>query len=192
VRARALALAVVAATTLGGCLVRADRPSSPVAEEFQRSQRVVLDLTEPPTREEAGLVDGKDTLIVERDGDRPLDVAFTLPGGERLAVPAIGVVFATGVTGGTGGPVESITVNRVVDDVAAARAAVLADAARLNIPEDKVTAAFGRLQAGEPVQLAFEGSLVGYLRPAVEVRHQPGQGTGVEVHYSLDWGSMLR
>lgn len=171
--------------------MRGNESSPPVAERFRRTQRVVLDLREPPTREEAGLVDGEATLIVERDPGGMLDVSFSLPNDEVLAVPAIGVVLTTAPGGEPDGPVESITVNRAAGDLAEARAALLADADVLELDAAEIDRYFAGVSRGDRVRRVFQARPVGYIRVDVEVRHDPANGAHADIDYKLDWGSAV-
>lgn len=181
---RTLAAALAAATALGGCVMRTDEPATR-GEEFQRTQRVALDLREPPTRAEAGIEDGRGSLIVERRGAEPLDVELTLPNDAVLALPAIGVVFSA-PPDDPAGPVESVTVNRTAASLAEARDMVLGDARALGIDAADVERHFG---AARPAATrVFRGARIGYLLPEVEVRHD---ASGVAVDYTLIWGNTL-
>jgi hypothetical protein len=77
--ARDLVLALAILLLTSGCLVTsssAPEPRGPlVAQDVVR-----LDLREPPTREEAGFAEGRNSLILERVGDA-IDVELTLPTG---------------------------------------------------------------------------------------------------------------
>ena len=168
-----------------------EKPPPTRGRVFQETQRVVLDLREPPTREEAGLEPGRSALIVEREPGGMLDVSFTLPNGEVLAVPAIGVVLSTSSTAPADGPVESITVNRAADDLDEARAALIDGAKALGIDTAEVERYFAGVVPGSRVGYVFRGPRVGYLHAEVEVRHDPAHGPDAEVDYTLDWGSML-
>ncbi|HEV2890469.1 MAG TPA: hypothetical protein VGX28_08840 [Frankiaceae bacterium] len=167
----------------------ADNGTATAADRFRAEQRVELDLRTPPSREEAGLADGSGTLIIERESERMLDVSLTLPNGAVLEVPAFGVVLSTSVDAAPDGPVESITVNRRVDDLATARAALVANAPTLALDAAEVGAFFDGVQPGPRETRVFASAGVGYLRIDVEVRHDPLNGEHVTIDYKLDWGS---
>lgn len=159
-------------------------------EVFQRTQRVALDLREPPTREETGVVAGRNSFIVERSGEAMLDVSLTLPDGTVLAVPAIGVVFSAAPGAGPDAPVERIVVNRVEESLDEAKAAVRAGAEALGIDPADVDSYFADVGSGERVKQVFGEARIGYLRAEIEIRHDP-DGTRTAVDYLLSWGSML-
>lgn len=168
-----------------------DQPTT--GQRFQESQSVVLDLREPPTREEAGIAEGRNSLVVDRrPGGDPLRTSFTLPDGKVLEVPAVGVILAAAPAAGPGAPVETLTVNRAAEDLAAAHEAVRADAATLGIDAAEVDAFFGAVRPGTRVQKVFTGQRIGYLRAEVEVSHDPANGPFAELGYKLNWGSMFR
>lgn len=170
--------------------MRTDDPPATNGARFQESQRVELDLREPPTREEAGIADGRGSLLVQRDPGRMLDVTFHLPNGNVLKVPATGVLLATGPGADPAGPVESINVNRPVDDVAAAREAALADAGVLGFDAREVAAFFDGVTAGTAFTRVFERR-VGYLHASLDVRHDPVNGAHADLLYTFAWGSAV-
>ncbi len=158
-------------------------------ERFEQTQEVHLDLREPVTREEVGVAPGEPGLILERaGGDRFLDVELTLPGGQVLDVPAIGVVFANDAGDPREAPVQNIIVNSVTEDVPSARAAVTAAVPVLGLDARAVDSFFDRLREGkgEDSGRVFLGPPLGYLRPSVEIFYR-GSERRVAINYELSW-----
>lgn len=166
-----------------------DGSAAAARERFRQTQEVHLDLREPVTREEVGVAAGEPDFILERGGgDRFLDVELTLPGGQVLDVPAIGVVFANDVGDPRDAPVQNIIVNSVAEDVPSARAAISAAAPVLGLDAAAVDRFFERLRESktEDSGRVFDGKPVGYLRPTVEVFYR-GSERRVAINYSLAW-----
>lgn len=148
-----------------------------------------LDLREPVTREEAGVLRGRPGAIIERAGaDRFLDVELTLPGGVVLDVPAIGVVFANQVGEPVDAPVQNITINGVADDLAAARSAVERVVPVLGLDGRVVEDFFDGLRPGEAFgsNRVLVGPPIGYLMPEVEIMYK-GPDRRVVINYYLSW-----
>jgi hypothetical protein len=49
---------------------------------------LTIDLTSPPSREELALMDGRESVVLEREQSRPVDVTVVFHDGKRLSVPA--------------------------------------------------------------------------------------------------------
>jgi hypothetical protein len=49
---------------------------------------LTIDLTAPPSREQLALMDGRESVILERDEGEPVDVTVVFHDGKRLSVPA--------------------------------------------------------------------------------------------------------
>lgn len=185
----ALSVVLIHATA---CVVTSSDGRSPQGAVFQSSQRVVVDLRVPPSREQVGVATGRNSFIVERTSSRMLEVSFTLPGGQVLSVPAIGVVFSAAPAAGPAPqPVERIIVNRVEQTVHAARTAVREDAAVLGLDAAAIDDYFAQGRPGEPVHRVFGPSRLGYLRVEVEVRRLFAHDR-TAIDYMFSWGSMLR
>jgi hypothetical protein len=87
---------------------------------------VRLDLREPPTREEAGFAEGRNSLILERVGDA-IDVEITLPGGV-LKTEAFGVNLLGPLGEAPGGRAFEVGLNRRLPDVGTVRTELLEEA----------------------------------------------------------------
>lgn len=192
------ALAVVATVT-GGCTV--ERVSSETwserAERFEETQQVHLDLRDPLTREEAGIPERLNTLIVERaGGDQMLDVEFLLPKGKRLDVPAIGVVFSAAPGAPDGGQPEEIVVNRVEPTLAQAEPALRAAAEEFGF-DPALVGQFvrsARDARGEPAGYttrSFPLRRLDYLLVEMNARAYPDRDQ-VQINYMFYWGESAR
>ncbi len=184
----ATALAVVIVCT--ACVTVRDRQAGPVSQ----GGRVLIDLREPPTKEDLAISPTRNSLIIERERGRMLEVEVVLPNERTLKVPAIGVVFtsAPGTESVRSAPIESIKLNRVVADPADAREAVLADAPILDLDPEDIRSVFDGRRPSEPIQRVFESRVLAYLVVSVEVRHNPDNTPAtVAIDYTIDWGSML-
>jgi hypothetical protein len=115
--ARDLVLTLAILLLTSGCLVTsssAPEPRGPlVAQDVVR-----LDLREPPTREEAGFAEGRNSLILERVGDA-IDVELTLPTGV-LKTKAFGVNLLGPLGEAPGGRAFEVRLNRRLPDIGAA------------------------------------------------------------------------
>ena len=110
------------------------QPRGPlVAEDVIR-----LDLREPPTFEQAGFAEGRDSVIFERVGPF-IDVEITLPGG-LLRTDAFGVILS-GPPGETPDHVATqVVLNRTLPDLAAVQRELLEEAPALGLDPAKVQA----------------------------------------------------
>ena len=135
------ALAALLLTT--GCTMDQDdefQPRGPlVAEDVIR-----LDLRQPPTREQAGFADGRDSVIFERVGPS-IDVEITLPGG-LLRTDAFGVVLSEPPGGSTDGRARTIVLNRRLPDLAAVQRELLEQAPALGMDPAKINAFVDRVR----------------------------------------------
>ena len=128
------ALAALLLTT--GCTLdqaREVQPRGPlVAEDVIR-----LDLRQPPTREQAGFAEGRNSVIFERVGPS-IDVEVTLPGG-LLRTDAFGVVLA-GPLSGSGDQAVKVVLNRRLPDLAAVQRELLEEAPALGLDPAEIQA----------------------------------------------------
>jgi hypothetical protein len=127
---RRLAVTLTALLLTTGCLMTSSSDPEPrgplVAQDVVR-----LDLREPPTREEAGFAEGRNSLLLERVGDA-IDVEITLPTGV-LKTDAFGIVLA-GPTGETAGDYAvEVVLNRRLPDLDAVRTELLEEAEVLGL-----------------------------------------------------------
>jgi hypothetical protein len=123
--ARDLVLTLAILLLTSGCLVTSSSDPEPrgplVAQDVVR-----LDLSEPPTREEAGFAEGRNSLILERVGDA-IDVELTLPTGV-LKTDAFGVVLAEPVGETAADHAVEVVLNRRLPDLDAVRSELLEEA----------------------------------------------------------------
>ncbi|HLU45408.1 MAG TPA: hypothetical protein VKZ67_10385 [Natronosporangium sp.] len=199
VRPRALSLGLLAglaALMLGGCVV--DRESDPgqtnqIGEEVRE-----FDLTQPPSRQEVGLPEGKSQVTYQLPDRQPFPVRVRLPGEHviDLAVRQVGVDAMAAADPATGPP-TTMDIYYYLPDVAAARDHLLALAEEYEFDREPVERWYQDAQAGPPVagppavRTPWLSSSVGYLRLQVRGRYappvdevDPGQ---VVVHYALSW-----
>jgi hypothetical protein len=94
---------------------------------------VTLDLTDPPSRADLGMQDGRESVILEREGGEEFDVTVVFRDGTRLTIPAVTMgVYAddpgadpTSVTvrrAGEGLPVVETALDEAVSDLGVDRA----------------------------------------------------------------------
>lgn len=92
-RTHASTLAIVTLTlTLGGCnvTVGGERSEQRAAiQEVVGDGELTIDLTAPPSRADVALPEGRNTVILERDGDDPIDVTVVFRDGTRLSTQAL-------------------------------------------------------------------------------------------------------
>jgi hypothetical protein len=123
--ARDLVLTLAILLLTSGCLTTNSSDPEPrgplVAQDVVR-----LDLREPPTREEAGFAEGRNSLILERVGDA-IDVELTLPTGV-LKTDAFGVNLLGPLGDAPGGRAFEVGLNRRLPDVGAVRTELLEEA----------------------------------------------------------------
>jgi hypothetical protein len=116
-----------------------------------------------------------------------LDVDLALPGDKHLRVPAFGVVFHTDPkdpdTAAPGGAV----VNRRVPDLAAAHAALLADADAVGLPSEQIERWWSDAGGSRAVAPRTVGPVqVGHVRVDAEIRPSDASDE-VLINYHLDW-----
>ena len=146
--AAAVVMATVLALTAGGCNVTVgnnERSAQREAiDEVVADGEVTLDLTAPPSRVDLGMQDGRESVILEREGGEAFDVTVVFRDGTRLTIPAVTMgVYAddpesdpTSVTvrrAGEGMPVIETALDQAVADLGVDRAdadAVIAQSAR--------------------------------------------------------------
>lgn len=182
----AAVLPALALLLLGACTVtdaRSDR-DSPLAERWAREQRVELDLTSPPDREQAGIADGRRSLPLERRPPDHLDVRLDLPGGERLELSAVSMFLAA--DGPEGPPVAlSVATLQPPDEGVAALQEVVErfgfDPARLDaFLQDAAAAADG------DVSRSLGRVELDYLRFEVDVRRLQADDA-LQLTYAFRW-----
>lgn len=100
---------------------------------------VRLDLRDPPTREEAGFAEGRNSLILERVGDA-IDVEVLLPGDRVLRTEAFGVDLAGPLglrPGESADRLRSVLLNRRLPDLDAVSTELMEEADALGLdPKD--------------------------------------------------------
>lgn len=189
----------VAVMMTGGCSVGVQSRIetghwSERAEHFTQTQQVHLDLTDPLTRQEAGIPEKRNSVIIERSGgDHMLDVELRLPEGKVLDVPAIGVVFSAPPAAPEGTQPQTIVVNRVASTAEEVRQALLAAAEKFGFDKDAM------LEFAHDVAIARRGDgyrfmnrafnpaqKIGYLWLSISARYD-GEDR-IQINYDLTWG----
>jgi hypothetical protein len=159
--------------------------SDPEARGPLVAQDVVrLDLREPPTREEAGFAEGRNSLILERVGDA-IDVELTLPTGV-LKTEAFGV-NPLGPLGETAGDrADRIGLNRRLPDVGAVRTELLEEADVLGLDTHEIREF--AVQVDNP-NVRGNRVLTGNTAqpPAIEVDVRHSGGGGWVLNYSFSF-----
>ena len=171
--------AALLALLLTGCTMTSSSDPSPspaargplVAEDVVR-----LDLREPPTREEAGFADGRDSLVLERVGEA-IDVEITLPSGV-LKTEAFGVVLS-GLPGQTQtDAARMVVLNRRLADIDAVRSELLEEADVLGLDPAAIQS-FAE-QVGDPPSdtdnRVLNADPARLPQAYVEVRHSSAEG----------------
>lgn len=116
-RFRVLA-AVVCAGTLafaGGCgVIQVDSRLSAKEAQVVEAGLGRFDLSTPPSRDDAGMLEGRDTAIYAHDSGEPLQVEVSLPEGRRLVAEVESAKFKgeLGVDGVSTAPPESLDLSR--------------------------------------------------------------------------------
>lgn len=141
-----------------------------VAEDVVR-----LDLREPPTREEAGFAEGRNSLLIERVGDA-IDVEVVLPGDRTLKTEAYLVRLFGPLDQQVGDKAVMIGINRRLPDIAAVREALLEEAEALALDPADIEAFTDRV--GESPSASLSQVLTGTAPEPPE--------TVVEAQYSED------
>jgi hypothetical protein len=139
---------------------------------------VRLDLREPPTREEAGFAEGRNSLILERVGDA-IDVEITLPTGV-LKTEAFAVNLLGPLGDAPGGRAFQVGLNRRLPDLDAVRTELLEEAEVLGLDAAEIQAFVD--QVGTPPTASDNRFLAGtHTQPpetSVEVRYSNAGGAG--------------
>jgi hypothetical protein len=125
-----------------GCLMTSSSDPQPrgplVAQDVVR-----LDLREPPTREEAGFAEGRNSLILERVGDA-IDVELTLPTGV-LKTEAFGVNLLGPLGETAGDRADQVGLNRRLPGLDAVQSELLEEAEVLGLDADEIRALTGHV-----------------------------------------------
>jgi hypothetical protein len=134
---RRLAMTLTALLLTTGCLMTSSSDPEPrgplVAQDIVR-----LDLREPPTREEAGFAEGRNSLILERVGEA-IDVEITLPTGV-LKTDAFGVVLAGPVGETAAQHAVEVVLNRRLPDLDAVQSELMEEAEVLGLDAAEIQA----------------------------------------------------
>jgi hypothetical protein len=176
--ARDLVLTLAILLLTSGCLMTSSSDPQPrgplVAQDVVR-----LDLREPPTREEAGFAEGRNSLILERVGDA-IDVELTLPTGV-LKTEAFGVVLAGPVGETAGDHAVEVVLNRRLPDLDTVQRELMEEAEVLGLDAAEIRAFVD--QVGTPPSASDDRVLTG--------RSPQGPAIYVEARYDedeQDWG----
>lgn len=133
-----LSTTVIALLLTTGCTMTSDPDPGPrgplVAEDVVR-----LDLRDPPTRQEAGFAEGRNSLVIERVGDA-IDVEIVLPGDRVLRTEAFGVDLSGPLglrPGESAERLHRVLLNRRLPDLDAVSAELMEEADALALdPKD--------------------------------------------------------
>lgn len=184
--ASALALTVL---LTGACTVSVDPtdppPTGPSIELFRAQNAVTYDLTTPPTAQDLGVEQGRDSAIFDRDGSQYWDVRFSLPGGSTFTTDkaiAVGVF----IEDRPGGLLNSVGVNVRAESEQELTALLRRDVSQLGLDPAVVE----RYLTGSQTRLdgqVMEGRAFGYLRSSVELRPQSVRPGVVALNYSFVW-----
>lgn len=149
-----------------------------VAEDVVR-----LDLREPPTREEAGFAEGRDSLIIERVGEA-IDVEIVLPAGV-LRTEAFGVVLSGSPAQTTVEHARLVVLNRRLPDLEAVQAELLEEADVLALDPREIQEFVG--QVGNPPTHSDRRVLIGSpaTPPEIDVEVRYGSGGDWILNYNL-------
>lgn len=172
-RRRAAPLLLTLLLTTGCLMTSSSDPDTRgplVAEDVVR-----LDLREPPTREEAGFAEGRNSLLIERVGDA-IDVEVVLPGDRTLKTEAYLVRLFGPLDQQVGDKAVMIGINRRLPDIAAVREALLEEAEALALDPADIEAFTDRV--GESPSASLSQVLTGTAPEPPE--------TVVEAQYSED------
>jgi hypothetical protein len=153
---RRLAMTLIALLLTTGCLITSSSDPEPrgplIAQDVVR-----LDLREPPTREEAGFAEVRNSLILERVGDA-IDVEITLPTGV-LKTEAFGVVLAGPVGETAADHAAEVALNRRPPDLDAVRTELMEEAEVLGLDTAEIRAFID--QVGTPPNASDNEVLTG-------------------------------
>ncbi len=170
-RVQACALAAVLLT--GACTVDVEPtdPDSggPSVEQFREQNAVDYDLTSPPTAQELGVPEGRDSAIFDRDGSQYWDVSFALPGGSTFTT---GKAIAVGVfiKDQPGGLLNSININVRAESEDELAALLRGGGAQLGLDPTEVERYLDNRNRLDGQVL--RGRAFGYLTTSVELRPQ--------------------
>jgi hypothetical protein len=136
---RRLAMTMTTLLLTTGCFMTSSSdPDAGLRGPLVAQDVVRLDLREPPTREEAGFAEGRNSLLLERVGDA-IDVEIILPAGV-LKTDAFGVVLA-GPTGETAGAYAvEVVLNRRLPDLDALQRELMEEAEVLGLDAAEIRA----------------------------------------------------
>lgn len=183
-----LSTTVIALLLTTGCTMTSSSDSDPelrgplVAEDVVR-----LDLRDPPTREEAGFAEGRNSLVIERVGEA-IDVEIVLPDDRLLRTEAFGVDLSGPLglrPGESADHLHRVLLNRRLPDLDAVSAALMEEADALAL-DPKDIQDFVE-QVGNPPSDNDSRVLVGApaAPPAIDVEVRYGSGGDWILSYSF-------
>jgi hypothetical protein len=195
---RSLLIAGFAVAALVGCSVSVGdppRPTSAKVAEVMASGQGEFDLTTPPSRAEAGMPDGEDTVTYENK--TPFQVKVRLPETKELNVSSRLVGFdSISASEPKTSPPGGMDIHSYPDTLQAGRDQMLAEAQRFGFDVRQINRwydeASGPSKGASTVTSLWLTSKVGYL--TVQMRgtySRPVEGTRdseqTDVHYLLTW-----
>lgn len=167
--------------------------------EVTQSRQGQFDLSQPPSREEAGMPAGASTVTYQRDDHQPFQLQIQLPDGKKLAVSARLLTFdsMSSADSTTAAP-STMDVHVYPSGLAAGRDALLADAKTFGLNATLITKWYDEARAPRPPQAPptvsspWLHSKVGYLDVGVQAQYSPtvsgASGSDQTVlHYMLTW-----
>ena len=183
-----LASALAAVLLTGACTVSVEPtdpdPGGPSLEQFREQNAVDYDLTTPPTAQDLGVPEGRDSAIFDRDSSTYWDISFTLPGGSTFTT---GKAIAVGIfiKDQPGGLLNSVNINVNADSEDELATLLRSGGAQLGLDPVQV-----ERYLDDPNRLdnqVLDGRTFGYLFTSVGLRPQPSREGVVALNYNFDW-----
>jgi hypothetical protein len=186
---------VVIGLLSGGCSRVSHEDKSAKLKEAMQSRFVSFDLRTPPSREEGGLFEGKDTAFF--DDHEPFDAEVQLPEDHvlRLRVDSIYVNAPIVIGGPSTEPPDGLKI-KIRSGASEARTLLLALAAEYGLAKDRIEE-WGRYTTPDSVPGAavtsdtgYLPAKVGYIAMSVQAKYRP-EGDGVVTTIDLYWREYL-
>lgn len=163
-------------------------PTGPSLELFREQNAVDYDLTSPPTAQQLGVPEGRDTAIFDRDGSEFWDVSFQLPGGSTFTTSqaiAVGIF----IENRPGGLLNSVGINVNADSEEELADLLARDVDQLGLDPAQVERFLAdyRRSGSNTTNVVLHGQDFGYLSTSVDARPATGEPGKLALNYDFTW-----
>jgi hypothetical protein len=185
-----------AVMVVAGCSASVGGPPEPTSSKVTQalaSGHVEFDLTKPPSRAEAGMLDGSDSVSYENK-KKPIQVQIRLPENKALNAPARLVTFdSISTTDSKTSPPTGMDLDSYPATLQAGRDQALADAKRFGFDADQINRWYtDATTAKATLRSLWLTSKVGYLTVQLQLTYTPqvkdiADSAQTNLHYLLTW-----